>query len=233
MLALFPEGFEEQEGPELLELTAYTERADAVMRLRELGSVSERPVAAGWQDAWKRFHQPVRIGPLWIGPPWENPDPGAAAVVIDPGQAFGTGAHATTRLCLELLLGVEPTGLVDLGCGSGILAMAAVKLGFAPVVALDNDKAAVEATRENAAANGVTLETRLADVLIEALPHVEVAVANIARVPVEQAVERFSGRLAIASGYLEDERPAPAGWRIAERRALQGWAGDLLERVPR
>ncbi len=80
---------------------------------------------------------------------------GLIDLVVDPGQAFGTGAHATTRLCLELLLDVEPRGsLADLGCGSGVLALAAARLGFAPVVALDHEAAAVEATLENARANG-------------------------------------------------------------------------------
>src|SRR4029450_12991759 len=72
--------------------------------------------------------------------PWEAPDPGSIVVVVDPGRAFGTGAHATTRLSLELLLGVSPASLVDVGCGSGVIAVAAAKLGFAPVVALDSDR---------------------------------------------------------------------------------------------
>ncbi|MGH3062590.1 MAG: 50S ribosomal protein L11 methyltransferase [Gaiellaceae bacterium] len=213
-----------------VELAAYTERADAVPLLARLGPVTETPVAAGWETAWRGFHRPVRIGPLWLGPPWEAPDDGAAAVVIDPGRAFGTGAHPTTRLCLELMLGLEPSGLVDLGCGSGVLAVAAARLGFNPVLALDADDAAVDATRANAAANGVRVEARRADVLADPLPAVAVAVANIAREPVERAAERFPGVLFVGSGYLVAERPAPAGWRSAERRELDGWAADLLER---
>lgn len=230
MVALFPEGFEEREDEGALELAAYTERPDAVALLEPLGPVRELEVVVGWEDAWRRFHRPARIGPLWIGPSWETPDDGATAIVIDPGRAFGTGAHATTRLCLELLLGVEPAGLVDVGCGSGVLAVAAAKLGFAPVVALDNDEAAVEAVGANAARNGVDVEVRRADVLAEPLPRVEVAVANIARDPVEQAIERFGGGVVIASGYLERERPEPAGWRPVDRRMAEGWAADLLVR---
>jgi ribosomal protein L11 methyltransferase len=199
--------------------------------LAPLGPVVETPVAAGWESAWKRFHRPVRIGPLWIGPPWEAPEDGAAAVVVDPGRAFGTGAHPTTRLCLELLLELERGGLVDLGCGSGVLAVAAARLGFRPVVALDADEAAVEATRANAAANGVAVEARLADVVADPLPDVDVAVANIAREPVERAAERFRGRVFVASGYLTAEHPAPLGWRLVERREAEGWAGDILRRV--
>ena len=231
MIALFPEGFEEREGAAGIELTAYTERPDAVARLEPLGSVSERPVAQGWENAWRDFHQPVTIGSLWIGPPWEAAEAGLTAIVIDPGRAFGTGAHATTRLCIELLLEVEPAGLVDLGCGSGVLAVAAAKLGFSPVVALDDDELAVAAARENAAVNGVQIDARRADVLADLLPDVAVAVANIARAPVEQALERFEGGIAIASGYLEAERPEPRGWRVADRRVAAGWAADLLVRA--
>lgn len=231
MVALFPEGFEEREDDDLLELAAYTGRSDAVERLEGLGAVSVTPVASGWEDAWRSFHRPVRVGPLWIGPPWEPPDPGTLPIVVDPGRAFGTGAHATTRLCLELLLGVTPSGLVDLGCGSGVVAVAAARLGFAPVLALDEDPAAVEASRVNAAANGVELDVRESDVLVDDLPAVEVAVANIAREPVERAAERFPGRLFVASGYLVAERPEPRGWRAVERRTAEGWAADLLERA--
>jgi ribosomal protein L11 methyltransferase len=231
MIELFPAGFEERERDAGVDLTAYTDRPDAVARLEPLGHVSETPVAEGWEVAWKAFHKPVRIGPLWIGPPWESADAGSTPIVIDPGQAFGTGAHATTRLCIELLLEVTPAGLVDLGCGSGVLAVAAAKLGFSPVVALDNDELAVAAARENAAANAVSVDARRADVLADPLPDVEVAVANIARGPVEEALERFEGRTAIASGYLEAEQPQPEGWRRAERRVVAGWAADLLVRA--
>jgi ribosomal protein L11 methyltransferase len=233
MIELFPEGFEEREDAAGVELTAYTERADAVGQLEPLGNVREGEVAQGWEHAWKDFHKPVTIGSLWIGPPWEAAAAGLIPIVIDPGRAFGTGAHATTRLCIELMLEVEPAGLVDLGCGSGVLAVAAAKLGFAPVVALDDDELAVVAARENAAANGVHIDARLADVLADPLPGVEIAVANIARGPVEHALERFEGRIAIASGYLEAERPEPQGWRPADRRVAAGWAADLLIRDAR
>ena len=231
MIELFPEGFEERQGVAELDLTAYTDRGDAAMLLEALGRVSESPVALGWEEAWKGFHQPVTIGPIWIGPPWEAATAGSIPIVIDPGRAFGTGAHATTRLCLELLLGLEPTGLVDLGSGSGVLAVAAAKLGFAPVLALDNDELAVEATRANAAQNGVAVEARRADVLADALPRVDIAMANIARAPVERVAERFDGRIVIASGYLEAERPEPRGWRSTTRRVSGDWAADLFVRT--
>ena len=230
MIDLFPTGFEEREGAAQIELAGYTERAAAAQRLAQLGPVRELEVVVGWEDEWRRFHRPVRIGSLWVGPPWETPDANATAVVIDPGRAFGTGAHATTRLCLELLLGLEPTSVVDLGCGSGVVAVAAAKLGFVPVVALDSDEVAVQATHANAVANAVEVDVRLCDVLVDVLPAVEVAVANIAREPVERAVERFTGSCVVASGYLEPERPGPRGWTSADRRVAEGWAADLLVR---
>lgn len=230
MIDLFPAGFEEREEGSSLELAAYTERVDAAELLEPLGPVLELEVVAGWEDEWRRFHRPVRVGPLWIGPSWEAPDAGAASVVVDPGRAFGTGSHATTRLCLELLLALEPAGIVDVGCGSGVIAVAAGKLGFAPVIALDDDAAAVEAARRNAAANGVAVDVRRADALVDPLPDVEVAVANIARAPVERVAERFGGSLVVGSGYLEPERPEPRGWTVADRRLAEGWAADLLVR---
>ncbi len=155
MLELFPEGFAEQPAGEAVELVAFTDEAGAG-RLREsFGAVASSPVAPGWEDEWKRFHVPAVVGSLWIGPPWEQPPPELTAVVIDPGQAFGTGAHPTTRLCLEFLVGLERGSLLDVGCGSGVLAIAAARLGFGPVFAIDTDPAAIEATTRNAAANGI------------------------------------------------------------------------------
>jgi ribosomal protein L11 methyltransferase len=230
MLDLFPEGFEERAGEGSVELAGYSSSENAASRLASLGPVRILEVARGWEDEWRRFHRPVRIGPLWIGPPWESPDSDAVAVVIDPGRAFGTGAHATTRLCLELLLALEQASLVDLGCGSGVIAVAAAKLGFAPIVAVDDDEAAVEAARVNATANGVVLDVRRSDVLVGPLPAAEVATANIAREPVERVAERFGGTLVLASGYLERERPRPRGWEAVDRRVAEGWAADVLAR---
>jgi ribosomal protein L11 methyltransferase len=230
MLDLFPSGFEERDEGDEVELAGYTTAAGDGELREALGPVESRDVDGGWAEGWKRFHRPVRIGPLWLGPPWERADPEATAVVVDPGQAFGTGAHATTRASLELLLAVEPASLVDLGCGSGVLAIAAAKLGFQPVLALDHDAAAVAAARANAAANGVPVVVRRADVLADALPAVEIGVANITLAALERLAPRFGGRLLVASGYLAEERPLTPGWRSIERRERDGWGADLLER---
>jgi ribosomal protein L11 methyltransferase len=228
MLDLFPEGFEEVELAGSVELAAFTaEPLDP--RLETLGPVRADDVAVGWEETWKRFHRPVRVGPLWVGPPWEPPDNDAIPVVIDPGRAFGTGGHTTTRLCLELLLTCEPTSLLDLGSGSGVLAIAAAKLGFAPVTALDVDEAAVEATHANALANGVSIDATTSDVLVDSLPPASVVVANVDLVSVARVAERISAGRLIVSGYLASERPPAHAWRHVERREADGWAADLFE----
>jgi ribosomal protein L11 methyltransferase len=230
ILELAPAGFEEAEGTDgAFELRVYTDPAGDARIRTEFEDVRTDPVAPGWEDAWRRFHRPVRVGPLWVGPPWEAAPHGAIAVVIDPGRAFGTGAHPTTQLCLELLVDLGRGSLVDLGCGSGVLAIAAGKLGFAPVTALDADAAAVAATQANARANAVELEARLSDVRADSLPSADVAVANIALADAEALAARVEARSLVTSGYLARERrPAPA-WRHVERRERDGWAADSFE----
>jgi ribosomal protein L11 methyltransferase len=147
--------------------------------------VSSTEIADDWGERWKRFHHPVLIEPprgmpvpaLYVRPPWEAPSAreGAEEIVIDPGQAFGTGAHATTRLCLELLLELaareeRPGPLLDVGTGSGVLAIAAARLGFGPVLGLDHERESVAATRENANVNGVEIEVRRFDLRTQPLP---------------------------------------------------------------
>src|SRR5439155_20756756 len=102
-------------------------------------SASVGPVDRGTR--WRAFQRQVQLGPLWVGLAWEERHAEGAAVIIDPGRAFGTGGHPATRLCLELLLAVERGRLVDVGCGSGVVAIAAAGLGFDPVVASDHDPA--------------------------------------------------------------------------------------------
>jgi ribosomal protein L11 methyltransferase len=186
-------------------------------------------VATGWEDAWRDFHHGVVVGRCWVGPPWEEPPPDAIAVVIDPGRAFGTGAHPTTRLSLELLQELGPASLLDVGCGSGVLSIAAARLDFAPF-GIDVDEAAIEVTLANAAANGVQVDARVADALADALPVTELAVANVALDVVERLLPRLPAQLAVTSGYLDRDEPRAVGWRRRERRTADGWAADLLER---
>ena len=188
------------------------------------------PVAAGWDDRWKEFHRPALAGGLWIGPPWISPPGDALAVVVDPGRAFGTGAHPTTRACIELLSALERGSLLDAGCGSGVVAVAAVRLGFAPVAAVDQDPVAVEVAEHTARENAVPVEAWRADVLVDELPPVDVVVANIELRVVEELLGHTDARTAVTSGYLASERPDAPGWSAAERTELEGWAADVLVR---
>ncbi|MGI8605880.1 MAG: 50S ribosomal protein L11 methyltransferase [Gaiellaceae bacterium] len=230
MLDLFPEGFEEVEKDGGLELAAYTTAGGEERLWQVFGPGRVTEVEPDWAERWKQFHRPARVGRLWLGPPWEKPDTAAISVVIDPGRAFGTGSHPTTQVCLEHLLELEPGSVLDLGCGSGVLAIAAARLGFAPVTALDFDEAAVEATQVNTAANGVEISVARADVLSDELPGAAVAVANIALDLRERVGSRWTYRHLVTSGYLESESPELPGWRHSARKVRGGWAADRFER---
>jgi ribosomal protein L11 methyltransferase len=227
MLELFPEGFEEVDLPDGVELVAYTDARGEEHLWQAFGGVRGEDVAGDWRDRWRDFHQPVLIGDLWIGPPWRDVPADATAIVIDPGRAFGTGTHATTKLCIDLIRGLEPGSLADLGCGSGVLAIVAAKLGFAPVIALDTDQNAVAATRKNAQANGVELEARLADVFHDELPEVSVAVANITRHALETLAPRLRCRWLVSSGYLPSDPAVLPTFEHVRRVTEGGWAADL------
>ena len=228
LLHLFPDGVEELDG-------AFAVYADEQPIGFDVVRVED--VEDGWADRWREFHHGVQVGRFWVGPPWELPEAADApshpeAIVIDPGRAFGTGAHPTTRLTLELLQELEPGSLLDVGCGSGVLSIGAAKLGFAPVTAIDVDDAAVEAALANARVNGVELAARRLDALVDALPAADVAVANIALDMVERVVPRLQAARVITSGYLDRDRPAIDGWRHVDRREADGWAADLLTLSP-
>ena len=227
MLELFPQGFEERDGADGVELAAYTDAAGEERLWAAFGGARATEVEEGWEDRWRAFHRPVRVGPLWVGPPWEEPDEGSIAVVIDPGRAFGTGGHATTRLCLELMLDLGRGSLLDVGCGSGVLSIAAAKLGFGPVLAVDLDPQAIEATTRNAEANGVEVDIRLADALAEALPCADTAVVNVALDVDRPIAARLDCDRLVTSGYLASEAPDLPGYRRQARREAEGWAADL------
>jgi len=227
LLPLAPSGFEEADAGDEVELRVYTDPAGEA-RIREVfGRVSSVPVESGWEDRWRAFHRPVRAGGLWIGPPWETRPPDEPAVVVDPGQAFGTGAHPTTRACMELLAAHERGSVLDAGCGSGVVAIAAARLGFGPVAGVDADPVAVEAARSSVASNGVQVEVLLAD-LRDALPEADLLVANIDLPVVEALLARRPADRAITSGYLDHEAPRVHGWEPLARLEVDGWAADLL-----
>jgi ribosomal protein L11 methyltransferase len=229
MLELFPEGFEEADRPGVLELAAYTDAAGATRLWRAFGEYSWSEVPEDWQHRWREFHRAVRVGVLWVGPPWLEAPDDAIPVVIDPGRAFGTGAHPTTQLCLQLLLEQAGDGgsVLDIGCGSGVLAIAAVKLGFLPVIAVDHDEVTLATARENARANEVTFDLRLVEIVEETLPPADLAVANISASVVETIAPRLDVGQLITSGYLATESPVLERHFLVERRELDGWAADL------
>jgi ribosomal protein L11 methyltransferase len=230
MLALFPEGFEESERGGELVLSAYTDARGESRMAAAFGDAVATDVPADWEERWKRFHRPVTAGGIWIVPPWEDPPRGADFVVIDPGRAFGTGAHPTTRLCLELISELEAGSLLDIGCGSGVLSIAAARLGFAPVVGLDRDPHAIGAARANAAANGLELDFEQADALVVPLPKADVSIANLTAELVAQVGGRVSSPLLVTSGYFEAHAPNLPRFRPVGRRTLDGWAADLHAR---
>jgi ribosomal protein L11 methyltransferase len=224
LLELAPGGVEEREDGDVVEYAVYGApgelpdlpdlRAAAGTALVE---VTTTELADDWDQRWRAFHRPVQVGRLYVRPPWAPPRDGLLDVVVDPAQAFGTGAHPTTRLCLELLLELEPRGaLVDLGCGSGVLAIAAARLGWAPVLGIDHERESVRATLDNAAANGVALQARRHDLLRDGpAPGAPVVLANLLRpLLLRVAADGFAGGapgVLVAGGLLADEADEVAG----------------------
>lgn len=252
LLDLAPGGVEEVDLGAMVEYAVYGAPGELPM-LPDLkaaaGSalveVSTSEVADDWDTRWREFHQPVVISSpptrLRLRAPWHSA--GENDVVIDPGQAFGTGAHPTTRLCLEALCdltGRHPPGpLVDVGCGSGVLAIAAAKLGWGPVLGLDHETQSVEATVENAAANGVAIDVRRFDLRHEAVPAAPTIVGNLLR-PLLLAIELAAPPETFVAGGLlahEGDEVAAAmarhGLREARRLEADGWLALVLTSATR
>jgi len=255
LLAFSPAGVEELDGADdTIEYVLYGAPGElpSLPALRAsvggaLVEVTTSEIADDWATRWRSFHRPVEVaGRLYVRPPWYPP---AAAgtlidVVIDPGQAFGTGSHATTRLCLELLVELAGAGgralgaLLDIGAGSGVLAIAAAKLGFDPVIAIDHEVESVLAAGENARANGVSLEVQRADLGVHELPLAPAITANLLRPLLLELATRLRTppRALIASGLLTEQADEVAaafgerhGLRERGRREEGEWAALLLE----
>jgi ribosomal protein L11 methyltransferase len=207
-------------------------------------SISTTEVADDWAERWREFHQPLELGGrLVVRPPWTPAADTELDLVIDPGQAFGTGAHATTALCLGMLLDLplpdagDDRSVVDLGCGSGVLAILAGTLGWGPVVALDFDPLAVDATVDNARVNGVTLgDVRCFDLRGEAeVPPARLVLANLLAPLLLGWCERpIRAQTVVASGLLATEADTITaafvrrGFAEVDRRVQGDWAALLL-----
>jgi ribosomal protein L11 methyltransferase len=232
LLDFSPTGFEEVEnGSGSVELAVYTD-AHGEQQLRgQFDDIAGEDVAPDWTDRWRAFHRPVRVGPLWVGPPWDEPDSDLIPVVIEPAQAFGTGAHPTTRLTLELLLDLPKGSILDVGCGSGVLSVAAAKLGYGPIVAVDYDPIAVETARSNAEANGVTFEVRVGDALEMDLPRADIVLANVSEQILEGLAPRLDAPFLVASGFYLDQQPPLRGYVEVDRRVEDRWLAVLAHRI--
>lgn len=219
---------------------------------RGWGARLEEVVGDGWRDEWKKHFEPFAICKgVVVCPPWKTVEAGgtgldtAAVVVLEPGRAFGTGLHETTSLVAEVLTGTQLAGatVLDVGCGSGVLALVALRLGAARAVAIDIDPDAVAVTRENAARNDLTDRveadvTPLAEVSgtfsvvlanIESGPLVRLAAALVARVARGGRLV-LSGILApeVAPSQLEDIRRAFRGLRELDVRRKGEWIAVTL-----
>jgi ribosomal protein L11 methyltransferase len=254
LLELAPNGLEEERGPGWVEFAIYGPPGEVpdVGELRaaaggSLVDVTTTSVPDDWADRWVDFHRPLEVGGrIAVRPSWWDARDGLIDLVVDPGRAFGTGGHPTTRLSLELLIQLDDTGeapgpLADWGTGSGILAIAAAKLGFAPVIGCDREQAALETARANAKANGVEMAIERVDVREQAPPVRPTVVANLTANLLRDCAGHLQGTdeipiTLICSGMLESEIEAvasafaPLGLGESGRQVEREWGALLLRR---
>ena len=245
LMAFAPGGLEEVDLGDTVEYVLY----GAAGELPDIGEVTaaagealvEVTTSEVAEVDWHSFHVPIDVGPVRVRPPWEPAREGALDVVIDPGQAFGTGSHATTRLSLELLVELTPEGpIADWGCGSGVLALAAAKLGWAPVLACDIEPESVQAALEAAQVNEVSLEVTRCDVRTGG-PSAPTVLANLVRPLLLQVAEHLPDppeRMIISGLELHEVDEVLLAFMRQnlierDRREGGGWAAIELIRAPR
>lgn len=219
---------------------------EALMAFGAQRIVVEKVPEEDWSESWKQFFKPREVGKgFLVKPTWEPVGATARTVIeLDPGQAFGTGEHATTQLCLSMLEeAVEPGAVViDIGCGTGILAIAAAKLGAA-VHATEVDPQAAAVAAENAARNGVSMGLQVCDGVPPGLPAADVVVSNIVSATLIRLAPAIGGAVKeggvwIASGIIPANLPdvllaaETAGFSEVSRREEGGWVGICLRRGP-
>ena len=240
LLPVLPDGVEEREVDGAVEYALYA-ADDSLPRIEEIRSVvgdalldvRAEPVADGWDVRWHEHLRPVRVAGLVVRPPWIDGSPDD--LVIDPGTFFGAGTHATTKLCLELLQECEPSGaLCDWGAGTGVLAIAAARLGWSPVTAVELDVAALDLIEANAARNHVGVKAVAGDVR-EGAPWAPTVVANLPKpLLLDAAAATRPPERLIAAGMLASEAGAVAAayepLGLCERRLIEedGWAALVL-----
>jgi ribosomal protein L11 methyltransferase len=232
MRKIFPAGIEETHDERgRFEVAAY--QAPPVTLPAGLGSWRVEPVEEARVRAWQEQPHGVAIeGRLWVGPASEPAPPDLLGVVIDARQAFGSGAHATTYGCLALLCELEPPlSVLDVGCGSGVLAIAAAKLGHGPVHACDIDPLATTIASANAAANDVDVDVFVADAAQDPLPACDIWLANLLGGPVSDLLARADAPTrAIVSGLQADERLDAPPYEIERVVTRAGWQALALRR---
>jgi ribosomal protein L11 methyltransferase len=253
LLELAPNGLEEERGPGWVEFAIYGPPGE-VPELGELQAaaggglvdVTTTSVPDDWADRWADFHRPIEVaGRVGVRPSWWEAKDGLIDVVVDPGRAFGTGGHPTTRLSLALLIELEEAGeasgpISDWGTGSGVLAIAAAKLGWGPVTGCDREEASLETARANAEINRVELGLERCDVRETAPRVAQTVVANLTGNLLQDCARNLDGAEAphtlVCSGMLESEidevTGAFASLGLGETRRLteHEWAALLLRR---
>lgn len=256
LLELAPNGLEEERGPGWVEFAIYGPPGEVpdVGELQaaaggSLVDVTTSAVPDDWADKWTDFHRPIEVsGRVGVRPSWWEPKEGLIDVVVDPGRAFGTGGHPTTRLCLGLLVELEEAGeaagpIVDWGTGSGVLGIAAAKLGWSPITGCDRELASLETARANAEANGVEMSIEHVDVREGPPPVAPSVVANLTGNLLKDCADQLiaageaPARL-VCSGMLESEVDevvaafASTGLSESDRRIEGDWGGLLLRSGP-